>query len=151
AALRYRYEQRLGKMLDAGKASGRWPVPYLRNADVQWDSVNLMNLPVIDISPSERNEYLLRVGDLLVCEGGDVGRAAIWSGEIEICTFKKALHRLRPRDARTDAPRFLMFALMCASRRGAFSDGHVSTIPHLTGEKLRAHRFPFPPILEQEL
>ena len=46
-------------------------------------------------------------------------------------------------------PRFMFYALRCASRGGAFDDGHVSTIAHLTGEKLRAHRFPFPPPDEQ--
>lgn len=67
-ALRHRYHQRLGKMLDQNKITGRWLVPYLRNSDVQWDSINTTNLPLISISPAERSEYLLSPGDLLVCE-----------------------------------------------------------------------------------
>ena len=43
----------------------------------------------------------------------------------------------------------MYYVLRSASNRNVFSDGHVSTIAHLTGDKLRAHRFPFPPIPEQ--
>ena len=85
----------------------------------------------------------------MVCEGGEIGRCAIWEGEIECCGFQKALHRLRPLKATKDRPRFLMYALWAAASRGAFQDGHQTTIGHLTGEKLRAQRFAFPPIREQ--
>ena len=76
-----------------------------------------------------------------------MGRSAIWSGELATCGFQKALHRLRP--IRGDIPRFLYYALRAASNRDVFNDGHISTIAHLTGEKLRVHRFPFPPTSEQ--
>ena len=46
-------------------------------------------------------------------------------------------------------PRFLYYALRAAAKGSAFDDGHLSTIAHLTGDKLRAHRFPFPPANEQ--
>lgn len=148
-ALRNRYQQRLGKMLDHSKITGKWLVPYLRNSDVQWDAINTSSLPSIDVRPGERSEYLLSPGDLLVCEGGNVGRAAIWEGPINICSYQKALHRLRPKNPDSDNPRFMMYTLMAASGAGAFMDGQVSTIPHLTGEKLRAHKFPFPSFSEQ--
>ena len=101
----------------------------------------------MDIPTREYDRYTVRPGDLLVCEGGEVGRSAIWSGELAICGFQKALHRLRPR--RGDVPRFMYFVLRAASNRDIFSDGHVSTIAHLTGDKLRTHRFQFPPLHEQ--
>ena len=147
-ALRNRYEQCLGKMLDAKQGTGEHLMPYLRNVDVQWDRINVVDLPQIDIRPEEVERYTVRSGDLLVCEGGEVGRSAIWMGEIEQCAFQKALHRLRPQKAR-DRPRFLLHALRVAVEQGAFYDGHESTIGHLTGEKLRAHRFAFPPETEQ--
>ena len=149
SALRNRYEQCLGKMLDTKRGTGEHLMPYLRNVDVQWDRINLAELPQIDIRPEEVERYTLRPGDLLVCEGGEVGRSAIWMGEIEQCAFQKALHRLRPRQKGRDRPRFVLHALRLAVERGAFYDGHESTIGHLTGEKLRAHRFPFPPETEQ--
>ena len=149
SALRNRYEQCLGKMLDTKRGTGEHLMPYLRNVDVQWDRINLAELPQIDIRPEEVERYTLRPGDLLVCEGGEMGRSAIWMGEIEQCAFQKALHRLRPRQKGRDRPRFVLHALRVAVERGAFYDGHESTIGHLTGEKLRAHRFPFPPETEQ--
>lgn len=148
-ALRYRYSQSLGKMLDAKRITGSHLVPYLRNADVQWDCINTRDLPAMDIRPEEQERFILKPGDLLVCEGGEVGRAAIWNGELEVCAYQKALHRLRPQRVDLDVPRYLFYLLTAACYRDAFFDGHVSTIPHLTGEKLRAHRLPFPPFHEQ--
>ena len=88
--------------------------------------------------------------DLLVCEGGEVGRCALWTSEETRFGFQKALHRLRPRNTRHDVPRFMYYTLRAAAKGNAFNDGHLSTIAHLTGDKLRAHRFPFPPLAEQE-
>jgi type I restriction enzyme S subunit len=149
SALRHGYHQCLGKMLDTKRIRGDHLVPYLRNIDVQWDCINVDDLPTMDIQQAEYDRYLLRKGDLLVCEGGEVGRAAIWDGALEVCGFQKALHRLRPLSPGRDDPRFMMFVLGAASFSGAFADGHESTISHLTGEKLRQHRFPFPEPEEQ--
>ena len=146
-ALHHKYSQSLGKMLDSKRIKGDHLLPYLRNTDIQWDKINVDDLPTMDIPPSEYDRYTVRPGDLLVCEGGEVGRSALWSGELAICGFQKALHRLRPR--REDVPRLMYYVLRAASNRNVFSDGHVSTIAHLTGDKLRAHRLPFPPLLEQ--
>ena len=150
AALRHRYSQCLGKMLDSKKITGNYPLAYLRNTDVQWDRINIKDLPLMDISPEEYERYTVRKGDLLVCEGGDVGRCALWSDEMPLCGFQKALHRLRPRSADQDVPRFMYYLLRAAAKCDAFNDGHLSTIAHLTGDKLRAHRFSFPPKVEQE-
>ena len=151
AALRHRYSQCLGKMLDSKRITGNHSLPYLRNTDVQWDLVNVQGLPTMDIPPAEYGRYTVEKGDLLVCEGGEVGRCAIWRGQVGVCGFQKALHRLRPLNTRRDVPRFIYYVLRAAAKSNAFNDGHVSTIAHLTGDKLRAHRFPFPPVTEQEL
>ena len=150
AALRHRYSQCLGKMLDSKRITGNHSLPYLRNVDVQWDQVNTKDLPTMDIPLDEYERYTVQQGDLLVCEGGEVGRCALWSGDLSKCGFQKALHRLRPRKAGQDVPRFLHYALRAAVKGDAFNDGHLSTIAHLTGDKLRAHRFPFPPVAEQK-
>ena len=150
AALRHRYSQCLGKMLDTKRITGKHLLPYLRNADVQWNRINITDLPTMDIPPIEYERYTVRQGDLLVCEGGDVGRSALWAGELPACGFQKALHRLRPRKPSRDVPWFMYYALRAAGRSNAFNDGHMSTIAHLTGDKLRAHRFPFPPRTEQD-
>ena len=148
-ALQYRYQQSLGKMLDTKQITGDHLVPYLRNVDVQWDHINISNLPSMDIHLHELERFTVRRGDLLVCEGGEAGRCAIWHGELDPCGYQKALHRLRPLDWVRDAPRFLYYSLSTAVTRGAFASGQGTTIGHLTGDMLRVHRFPFPPTSEQ--
>ena len=149
ASLRHRYQQRLGKMLDSKRITGEHLLPYLRNVDVQWDKVNVVDLPMMDILPLEIDQYTVQSGDLIVCEGGEVGRCAIWRGESGVLGYQKALHRLRPHRRGQDNPRFMYHTLRHAVASEAFNDGHESTIGHLTGDKLRAHRFPFPPSAEQ--
>ena len=85
----------LGKMLDSEKNVGV-PKPYLGNRAVQWGRIDRNDLSVIKMTPSDLQRFRLRQGDLLVCEGGEIGRAAIWNEPIEECYYQKALHRLRP-------------------------------------------------------
>jgi type I restriction enzyme S subunit len=152
ASLRFRYHQCLGKMVDAKRETGKYPIPYLRNVDVQWDRINTADLPQIDIAPGERERYTVRSGDLLVCEGRHLGRAAFWRGDFSPCAFQKALHRLRARNPRIDAPRWLFYCLYVVYFQDAFgASSHDNSIPHLTGEMLRAHKFPFPSFDEQTL
>jgi len=144
-----RYEIELGKMLDESRISGNHLVPYLRNVDVQWDKINTADLPEMDIRTDEYARYTLREGDLLVCEGGEVGRAAIFPRTHLVFGFQKALHRLRAISEK-EVPRFLYYTLQWAARLGVFlAEGNPNTIPHLTGEKLRRYRFPKPPFYEQ--
>ena len=89
------FEIKLGKMLDAEKNFGV-PKPYLGNKAVQWDRIDITHLPTVPMSRSDIERFRLRDGDLLVCEGGEVGRSAIWEGPITECYYQKALHRLRP-------------------------------------------------------
>lgn len=151
AALNFRYEVLLGKMLDEKKISGNHLAPYLRNVDVQWDRINIDELPQMDFDGSEVERYGLRAGDLLVCEGGDVGRSATWKGELTECYYQKALHRLRPRDGSSDLPRFQFYLMQAAAKREVFTGGQgKATIAHLTAEALRRYRFAYPPRAEQE-
>jgi type I restriction enzyme, S subunit len=149
-SLRMRYSVELGKMLDAKRITGRHSIPYLRNRDVQWDRVLVDDLPTMDIAPVELPRYTVQRGDLLICEGGQVGRSAFWDGTLPVCGYQKALHRVRSFDRNRDYPRFLFYQLQLAAGLGVFSaDGNENTIAHLTNEKLRRHRFAFPPVAEQ--
>ncbi|WP_229289100.1 restriction endonuclease subunit S [Burkholderia pseudomallei] len=138
-------------MLDEKRITGEHLAPYLRNVDVQWDRINVENLPEMDFSGSDLVRYALTIGDLLVCEGGEVGRAAIWQGELNECYYQKALHRLRCWDPTSDTPRFMLYLLRAATSLNVFtaSEGK-STIAHLTAETLRSYRFAFPPLHEQK-
>ena len=144
-----RYEVALGKMLDAKRIRGDWLGKYVRNVDVQWDSVNTRDLPQMDFVPKERNRYRLELGDLLVCEGGEVGRTAIWQGAIKECFYQKAIHRVRPRSQR-DIPRFFYYVMYSLAKRGVFVAGsNPNTIDHLTAIQLSHYRLIFPPHDEQ--
>jgi type I restriction enzyme S subunit len=102
----------------------------------------------MDFPPDEILRYTVRPGDLLVCEGGDVGRAAIWEGPTNEIGYQKALHRVRPR-SHSDLPKFIYYALFDSAKRGRFEDREKATIFHLTAEAFRRYRFAFPPLGEQ--
>ena len=145
-----RYVVELGKMLDAKRVTGEHLAPYIRNVDVQWDRVNVQSLPEMDFEPIERPRYSLRAGDLVVCEGGEVGRTAIWRGELDECFYQEAIHRVRPVSTR-DEPRFFFYMMHSAAKRGVFvAGGNPNTIDHLTAIQLQHYRFAFPPRKEQE-
>ena len=86
---------RLGKMLDAKQQTGKYEYPYLANFNVQWFRFELDNLNKMDFNEADQQEFELREGDLLVCEGGEIGRCAVWHNEIHPCYFQKALQRTR--------------------------------------------------------
>ena len=138
----------LGKMLNVNAASGPEQYPYIKNINVKWDHFDLEDLPTMTFDADDRRRCALRPGDVVVCEGGEVGRSAVWSRHDEIF-FQKALHRVRP--VTKNAPRFLMYCFWSAAKLKVFAvEGNQSTIVHLTGEKLREHRFPWPPLDEQD-
>ncbi len=144
-----RYQVQLGKMLDQKQITGEHLGPYLRNIDVQWNRINTIDLPQMDFPPSSKARFALWPGDLIVCEGGEVGRAAIWRGELDECYYQKALHRLRPYKP-SDNPRFFYYTMWNAAKLGVFvAGGNPNTIDHLTADKLRKYRFAFPPFKEQ--
>jgi|PersoiStandDraft_1058852.scaffolds.fasta_scaffold07313_2 type I restriction enzyme S subunit len=149
--LSFRYFVELGKMLDEKKNTGTNPLPYLRNQDVQQGVINIDGLPLIDIEPSEYERYTVRLGDLLVCEGGDVGRAAIWRHKDSRIGYQKALHRLRPESPNRDTAEFFFYSLMAAKTLGVFEESDMkATISHLPAEKFRQYRFAFPPFDDQQ-
>jgi type I restriction enzyme S subunit len=130
------FDIQLGKMLSAAARGGRYSAPYLANRNVQWDRVDLDDLPEMTFSAAEREKFSLRRGDLLVCEGGEVGRTAIWQEELDECYFQKAIHRLRPVSDQI-APRYMLAFMRVALRDGELAHlvGQTS-IAHLTKEKL---------------
>ena len=105
----------------------------------------------MSIPEDELSAKLLRRGDLLVCEGGEIGRAAIWDGQVETMSFQNHLHRLRP--INTDVwPRFYVFFLQSAfTQLGIFEGaGNKTTIPNLSRSRLAGLDVPQPPLAEQQ-
>ncbi len=144
-----RFEVQLGKMLDEKRIKGTHLAPYLRNVDVQWGKINTSDLPEMDFNEEDRRRYSLKVGDILICEGGEIGRCAIWKDEHFECYYQKALHRLRPIGDK-DLPEFFVHVMRAIVEGGIFSSQSISaTIQHLPAEKLRIVRYPAPSIKEQ--
>ena len=142
-------EIQLGKMLSQKSRTGKEAFPYLRNANVKWGRFELSDIATMDFNEDERIKFELRRGDLLVCEGGEPGRAAIWEGELLPCYYQKALFRVRPKSARVDIE-FLMYRLWYASTIGEFTDSNAkTTIAHLPQVRLSALEIALPPIIEQ--
>ena len=144
-------ESRLGKMLDQKTQTGRNPRPYLRNANIYWNRIDLQQVLQMDFNDSDREEFRLRRGDILICEGEEVGRSAIWNDELPECYFQKALHRVRPYpEAAT--PEYIVFLLWRLADIGALRDtASKMTFSHLTGVRLKALQIPVPPFeLQQE-
>ena len=141
---------RLGKMLDKKNQSGHFQKPYLRNVNVQWDRIDTYDLLEMDFGPKERETFRLQPGDVLVCEGGEIGRAALWKGQIEECYYQKALHRLRP-DKKTMRPDFVVWLLWHLAHSGALSWATIqATIAHLTGVQLKNLQVISPPVEMQK-
>ncbi|HEX8585934.1 MAG TPA: restriction endonuclease subunit S [Allosphingosinicella sp.] len=142
------FEVQLGKMLDSARSRGTSKL-YLGNKAVQWDRIDMSEAQRVCLSPAELARFRLQAGDLLVCEGGEVGRAAIWQEEGAECYYQKALHRLRPRNG--FHPRILLEFLRVWMSTDALSE-YVSktSIAHLPKEKLEIVPLPVPPSDEQE-
>lgn len=142
---------RLGKMLDAKQQTGRNSYPYLANFNVQWFRFNLENLNKMDFDEKDRAEFELREGDLLVCEGGEIGRCAVWHNELQPCFFQKALHRVRC-NHQIILPDYLAWWFRYNCDYGGFSAlaGAKATIAHLPGAKLKQLQVAVPPMELQE-
>lgn len=141
-------ELSLGKMLDRKKATGKNPTPYLRNVNVRWGAFDTSELMEMDITPSELDRVSVRQGDVVVCEGGEPGRCAVWREERSMA-IQKALHRMRPKPG-MDSDYLalnLEYQIKCGTAKELFTG---TTIKHLTGEKLQVMTLPVPPLREQQ-
>lgn len=124
---------RLGKMLDKEKNTGI-PRKYLRNINVRWFEFDLSDLLEMKIEENEIEKYTVAKGDLVICEGGEPGRCAVWEDD-ESMFYQKALHRVRFTDGSN--PKFYMYYLWYAAQIGSLCPFFTGTgIKHLTGQSL---------------
>lgn len=139
-----RYEIQLGKMSSEKARSGSNHRTYIKNNNVLWGRFDFSELPQMSFDDREIRKYELRKGDLLVCEGGEIGRAAIWQEEIPGMLYQKALHRLRPRST-NDIPQFMFYYLRYCAMKGILEGVATgTTIRHLPVEQLSQLSLPFP-------
>ena len=124
---------RLGKMLDKQKNTGT-PKKYLRNINVRWFSFDLADLQEMKIEETEFEKYTIKKDDLVICEGGEPGRCAVWEKN-ETIYFQKALHRVR--FTVESEPRLYMYYIWFMTNTGALNKFYTGTgIKHLTGQSL---------------
>ena len=130
----------LGKMLDQQKNRGEFQ-PYLANVNVRWGTFDLDDLPQMRFEENEQERYGLRYGDLVVCEGGEPGRCAIWKEQIPNMKIQKALHRVRAHDGLDYRYWFLW-----SGKRDALGQYFTgATIKHMPSQKLKEVLIDKPP------
>ncbi len=136
----------LGKTLDNARNTGT-NYPYLRSANVRWNAVDLGDLKEMRFEPEEIERYTIRYNDLLICEGGDVGRSCVWTDRQEIL-YQNALHRVRFYS--NCNPFYFMYYMMYYESHGIIKSLCKGvTIKHLTGNVLAHIPFALPPLEEQ--
>jgi type I restriction enzyme, S subunit len=133
----------LGKMLDAQKNKGI-PQSYLGNSNVRWGAFDLVDLAEMKFEPHEEERYGLEPGDLVVCEGGEPGRCAIWTGSRGM-KIQKALHRIRPKATLNN---YFLFYWFCHAAKTGLIEPYFTgtTIKHLSGRAVAALEVPLLPI-----
>jgi len=149
-ALKRGFEVTLGKMLQTESSSSDDALlPYLRAANIQWAGVDITDIKVMWFSERDRRQLRLMPGDLLISEGGDVGRSCIWSSELEECYFQNSVNRVRALDQNSN--RYLYYWIATIKSKGYVDIiCNKSTIAHFTAEKVAAVPVPFPTSGEQQ-
>jgi len=144
------FEIGAGKTMSAAARAGTDKVPFLRTSNVLWDEIDLSEVDEMAISTAELAGKSLKAGDLLVCEGGDIGRAAVWDGQVPVMSFQNHLHRLRPVVDGVDARFYVYFLQSAFTQLGIFEGaGNKTTIPNLSRNRLAALEVPQPSQQEQ--
>ena len=137
-------EMCLGKMLDEQKNKGEL-LPYLANVNVRWGSFDCQNLREMRFAHNEMDRYGLRLGDIVMCEGGEPGRCAIWRDAVPGMMIQKALHRIRPKSELDH--RFLYYFFLHTGYIGGFAPLFTgATIKHLPKQSLEKLVIEYPPL-----
>ncbi|AUS99966.1 hypothetical protein CLI64_05950 [Nostoc sp. CENA543] len=150
SVFRYYFDIQLGKMLqNEPQSENDEEISYLKAIHVRWDKVDTDNLPKMWASPRDKKKYQVKNGDLLISEGGEVGRTALLKELQEDSIIQNALHRVRPLSQ--SSVEYLNYLMRHIADTGWFDIlCNKSTIAHLTSEKLGALALPLPPLDEQE-
>ena len=137
----------LGKTLNKSIDNGK-DTPYLCSINVYWTGIDLTTVKTAKFTQTDRDKYLLQKGDLLICEGGDVGRSAVWNYDREMY-YQNALHRVRFLGKIN--PYFFLYLLECYKGLKIIEEYSKGvTIKHFVQSSLNAMFLPLPPLNEQQ-
>ncbi|MCY4338720.1 MAG: restriction endonuclease subunit S [Gammaproteobacteria bacterium] len=140
-----------GKQVSKKNREGNNQLPFLRTKNVLWNRLDLSDLDQMNFTETEEGRLEIQHDDLLVCEGGSIGRTALWNAEIDGCLYQNHLHRLRVKGEQVE-PQFGVYWFWYAFDVGKlyFGRGNVTTIPNLSRAKLAELPMVFPSLLEQK-
>lgn len=147
--LKYISKVVLGKMLCNEKQEGYSHCYYLKSKNLQWLNVDVSQVEKMWFSEYEKTIYRIKKDDLLVSEGGEVGKTCIWNDEIEECYIQNSVHKITMDSL--NHPRFFLYVFFVYGKKGVFESivNRVS-IAHLVLEKLINIDFAVPPFQEQK-
>ena len=124
--------------------------PFLRTANVYWGKLDLTTLDRMHFEADEMQRLTLQPGDLLTCEGGNVGRTAIWRGELQQCFHQNHVHRLRTQRSDVEPKFYMRWMEAAITLLGLYAGAHnKTTIPNLSKNRLASFAVPLPPLPEQ--
>lgn len=142
----------LGRQRSPKDHSGPHMRPYVRAANITWSGWDLSDVKEMNFSPAEFETFALRPGEVLLNEGSgsakEVGKPAVWRGEIESACFQNTLLRVRPKGY---LPELLRYALLYVALSGKFiSNTQGVNIIHIGKAGLARTTVPVPPVSEQD-
>ena len=141
-----------GKQLSSKESKdGKIKRPFLRTSNLSWGYVSISKIDEMYFTPQEYEKLRLKSGDVLVCEGGDIGRTALYRGELDECAYQNHLHRLRPKRDNIEVEFFVFWMNHAINQRQLYTyTANRTTIPNLSGSRLKSFIFPLPPLPEQK-
>jgi type I restriction enzyme S subunit len=138
----------LGKMICNTKIGSMELKPYLKSKNIQWLKVDLDSVDEMWFTQQEMVEYKLKVDDIILSEGGEVGKSCIWNNELPECYIQNSAHKVTVNNS--CYPHYYLYLFNTIGYKGVFESivNRVS-IGHLTKEKLSNITILFPPKEEQ--
>jgi type I restriction enzyme S subunit len=146
------FDVKQGKQLSSKESKeGKTLRPFLRTSNVLWNKIDISSISYMPFSDEEFETLKLRRGDILVCEGGDVGRTSVWEGQLEECAYQNHLHRLRPKENNIVNYFFSYWMEYAICLRGLYvNSANRTTIPNLSAQRLKSFFIHLPSLEEQQ-
>ncbi len=141
-----------GKQLSEKESKeGKIKKSFLRTSNLNWGHIDISSIDEMYFTSEEFGKLKLESGDILVCEGGDVGRTALYRGELVECAYQNHLHRLRPKKDNLDVECFVFWMNYAINQMKMYiHSANRTTIPNLSGSRLKEFLIPLPPLAEQQ-
>ena len=139
------FSHNTGKALNSSNKEGIFK-DYLTTSNVYWNKFDFTAIKQMPFKESELNKCTVTKGDLLVCEGGDIGRSAIWNYDYDIC-IQNHIHRLRPKIDLCVPFYYYTFAYL---KENNLIGGKGIGLLGLSSNALHKIEMPLPPLAEQQ-